>query len=505
MRLPLLLSTVAVAALLAGCTVTPTPLTSEELMEISTSNISRVQSADQEPVYGEISLHEAMARALKYNLDHKVEMMQVQLRQHELELAHYSLLPKAVANSGYTERDNDLSTGDRNLTTGIVHAPRTTSTPRANTVSDMTFSWNILDFGLSYIRARQSADRVLIAEEMKRKVIARIMEDVRTAYWRAVSSDRMLQRLHQLEGRARQAQGNARALSASPDSSPVLALTSERELIEIRRVAQELQDDLSVAKAQLASLMNIAPDAKYALTWSNLKFYPHAIRIDARDMVMTALTNRAELKDVTYQQRINEHEAHAALLELLPGIDLYASTNKDNNDFLLNNNWVTWGAKASWNVMRVFQYPAKDAVIEGQADLLDTRALALTMAVMTQVHVSRIRYVNMAKEYATAREYLDVQTRLVRQMRQEAQADKISEQTLIREELNTLVAEAKRDIAFSRLQAALANVYATAGLDPYASDLSLNGSVQELTTEIHALWFERGDFGGPGNVILASR
>jgi hypothetical protein len=93
----------------------------------------------------------------------------------------------------------------------------------------------------------------------------------------------------------------------------------------------------------------------------------------------------------------------------------------------------------------------------------------------------------------------------VKQMRQEAAADRISEQTLIREELNTLVAEAKRDIAFSGMQTAFANIFASTGLDPYASDVHVDASVKELAGQIKVLWSERGDFGAHRKINLALR
>ena len=46
----------------------------------------------------------------------------------------------------------------------------------------------------------------------------------------------------------------------------------------------------------------------------------------------------------------------------------------------------------------------------------------------------------------------------------------ISEQTLIREEMNTLVAEVKYDIAYAGLQNAFGNVYASMGLDPFGDE-----------------------------------
>lgn len=127
-----------------------------------------------------------------------------------------------------------------------------------------------------------------------------------------------------------------------------------------------------------------------------------------------------------------------------------------------------------------------------QDDVLHERELALTMAVMTQVHVSRTRYLHLRKELATANEYLDVQRRLLDQMRAEASADRISEQTLIREEMNTLVAEVKHDISFAAVQTAYANVFASMGLDPYAEELADQLSVSELAGGLRAAALEKG-------------
>ena len=502
----LMLKAVGSTAVLAlgACSLAPDPLTFGQLEVITARNLSEV-TADQEAAMQPITLHEAMARAVKYNLDHRVEMMQTQLRQTELRLAHYSLLPSTVTNSGYSVRNNDLSSGERNLTTGVETPPRTTTFERNRTASDLTFSWNILDFGLSLVRARQSADKVLIAEEAKRKVMHRIIEDTRIAYWRAVSSDRMIHKLKGLEVRVQRAQENARRVSLEREASPITAMTYERELIEIKRTSQLLQHDLSVARSQLAALMNMRPGSEFGLAGGNINATAPVIEVDSEDMISAALLNRAELRDIAYQQRINEREAAAALLELLPGIQLYAGNNRDTNHYLLHKEWVTWGAKASWNLLKVFQYPAKRAVVDAQDKLLNARALALTMAVMTQVHVSRIRYANMVRELQTARDFLDVQARLLHQMQNEAAVDRISEQTLIREELNTLVAEVKRDIAFANMQSAFANIFASVGLDPYAGEVSTELPVAELAAQIKGLWFERGDFGANRKLSLAMR
>ena len=260
-----------ITALLPGCAISPNPLSNEQLLTMADSNSARV-TADQETFSGPITLYEAMARALKYNLDYRVESLQQSLRATELRLSHFNMLPSTVSNSGYVTRDSYLATGERNLATGVERRPTTTSYDRSLLTGDFTFSWNILDFGLSYVRAHQAADKVLIAEEARRKAIQRIIEDVRTAYWRAVSGERMLAKLAAIEGRTKTVLANTRQLFADRDTSPITVLTYERELVEIRRTAQELARELSVSKAQLAALMNVQPETHQYLPCDLVRF-----------------------------------------------------------------------------------------------------------------------------------------------------------------------------------------------------------------------------------------
>ncbi|MEO1265708.1 MAG: TolC family protein, partial [Pseudomonadota bacterium] len=335
----------------------------------------------------------------------------------------------------------------------------------------------------------------------RRKVVARIVEDTRTAFWRAVTAERLVSRLRRLESRTRAALASTRKLSTEDETSPVTALTYERELVAIKRTIQELRRDLSVAKTQLAALINVKPGTHFHLKYPRMSGRRITIPRRVNDMIWTALNNRAELRDVAYRKRINMKEADAALLELLPGLQLYAGANYDSNDFLLNNDWLSWGAKASWNLIRLVKYPARRGVIEAQDELLDQRALAVTMAVMTQVHVSRVRFKNYKRELVTAQEYLGVQRRLVGKLRAEAAAGRISEQTLIREEMNLLVADVRRDLAHANLQNAYANVHASMGLDPYDGTEVKAVPVKALAKDLRAIWNIRGRGGWRPKVL----
>jgi outer membrane protein TolC len=470
------------ACLIAGCAIEPSPLTDTELSFVGNARVDAV-TANQEPVSGPIDLHQAMARGLLYNLDHRVEIMQTAVRASELSLAHYQLLPGLVANSGYANRNNDLASSSLNLVTGVPNFGSSTSQERNLRTADLTFSWHVLDFGLSYIRARQAADKSLIAEEMRRKAAHRIVEDIRTAYWRAISAERLIRRLERLKARAADAKRNARNLASEKETSPITGLTHVRELVEIERTLKELARELATARLQLAALMNLKPGTKFSLV-QPAHFTVPALGRSTSEMIAVAIEKRPELRENIYQKRINEQELHAAYLELLPGIQLHAGNNADSNSFLLHNNWLGWGARASWNLIKAFQVPAKRDLVDAQDNVLEARGLALTMAIMTQVHVSHVRLRHLTDELKTAEEYRSVQGTLAAKIAIETEAGRVSEQTLIREELGALVAEAKRDIAYAAVQNAYANCLASMGLDPIGAAQGPGVSVSDLAARL---------------------
>ena len=503
--MPVSNSKIAVALLLAaassGCSVGPRPLSGEQISYLAAESLQRV-TANQDPVTGPITLHEAMARALKYNLDYRLEMAQATLRAADWSLASTDMLPKLMAKAGLSGRDSYLSLAKLDLPTGIEIPAGSTSQDKQVHAEDITFSWNILDFALSYVRAQQAADKYLIAEEVKRKIIQRIIEDTRSAYWRAVSADRMARKVAALEGRTARAVANARNLQRGSEVSPVMALTFERDLIEIQQTLQKLQREHAVAKSQLAALMDVAPGTEFTLGGRDGGIAPPVLGLNAREMVAEALFNRAEIREIAYERRINNREATAALLELLPGLNPYMADNFDSNHLLLHDQWASWGATAAWNLMRLTQLPARRRLIDARDDLIDSKALAMTMVIITQVQVSRVRHQHFARELETAKDFLDVQTKLVQQLRASAQADSIGEQTLIREELNLVVAEAKRDVMLANLHTSAANVFSSMGLDLQASEIDHALGVKDLAQRLASLWGSRGNVSQRGRYLL---
>lgn len=481
---------------IAGCAVVPEPITTGELALYADDKRQRV-IAEQAPVSGRIDLYGAMARALKYNLDKQVKIMEVALSDRQLRVAHFSKLPQVVANSGYAARDNYAGGSSVRILAprqvGSESLSASSSSERKVRSADLTFSWHILDFGLSWIRAKQAADRALIADENLRRIINRTVEDVRVAYWRAVTATRLAHRLRRLDARVDRALRDAKNLANRGDTSPLTALTNERELVEIQREIRTLRGNLASARAELAALMNVKPGAKFDVKIPDYLPEPQRVRQSPYELVSIALLNRSELREAAYNERINRKEAEAAIIEMLPGVSFSAAPNWNSNQYLFNSHWISWGAQASWNLIKVFSYPARRAEVLAKDDLLDRRALALTMAIITQVHVSRARLFHARRKFRSAKRFNDVQRRIVRQIRIALKAGKASEQSAIREEMNGLVASAKLDLAYVELQSAFAALHASTGRTPYADVDHDHMSVEQLRAALRQGWRHLGD------------
>jgi len=474
---------------LNSCAIKPIPLTTDEVQ-------SRVQedravlTKDQEPVTGPIDLYEAMARALKYNLDARVELMHKMLAQTQLDLSHYAMLPRLAANAGFDGRNNFTGGVARSLITGRQVLEPFTSAEKNIFSADLSLSWNVLDFGLSYVRAKQAADDVLIAEEERRRVANRVMQDVRVAYWRAVSAERILPSLKMLDEWVKSALEKAQAIQEEKLSAPLVPLQYKLDLLNTQRYVQQLFRELNTAKLQLAALINLPPgqEPRLVLTVPEREARTLPLPVELEALETRALEARPELRMIDYRRRINAHETKAAILEMLPSLNLQVGGNYNSNSFLFNNHWAAYAARASWNLLNVVRYPARAKTIEAQEKILHTQHLALTMAIMSQVHVSVAQVAQAKKETSTAELYHDTQAKITEQMRLAWRAARLSEQAMLRERINQVAAQLRYDAAEAELQTAWAALLAAVGEDVLPNDLTQEQSLSDLAGELRTRW-----------------
>ena len=121
-------------------------------------------------------------------------------------------------------------------------------------------------------------------------------------------------------------------------------------------------------------------------------------------------------------------------------------------------------------------------------EFLDQRALALTMAVITQVHVSASQFEFARRTLDTNRKFTDVNNNILDQIIAGHNSKNVSYQTFVRENMNNIVAEAQYDVAYAEFQNSFADIYTSIGQPVYGQVDITEMSVQELADHLARYW-----------------
>ena len=470
---PALLVAACFTVALSGCgSLAPVPFEQQEIKARVTQD--RVQMyAEQEPVTGAITFHEAAARALKYNLDYKLKLMESALSRSLHDVSTYEMLPRVVAGAGYAWRNNDSGGTSVGIEDGQVSLRPSTSQERERTLSNLTFSWSVLDFGVSYYRAQQKADQVLMAEERRRKVAQNVLQDVRNSYWRALGAQRLIGRVDALLARVNTALDRARQVEKDGLMPQPQVLAYQRALLDAVNLLTLRRQDLELARAELSALMSIPPGTRYTLAEEKELGLP-AVPGNLEDLEQMALEKRPEIMEEWYRKRVTENDIKAAKLLLWPNLSLDAGLQYDSNKYNYNSHWSDLGMRLSWNILKLAQYPALKAAHEHQNKTDDMRRMALSMAVLTQIRVGVQRYSLALSELKFAEESLRVDQRLHNFASASATSQADSELELIRAEARALLAEYQRYASYGNAQAAWGRVYNSVGLDVLPETIDSN-------------------------------
>lgn len=466
------LAILAAALVLAGCTITPKLATQEEVRERVKSDTDRMY-VNQAPISAPVSLEEAIARTLKYNLDYSLKKMESALALGLADYASYDTLPRLLATAGYRTRSNQSGGTSIGILDGVQSLRPSTSEERSHTLAGAEFSWNLLDFGVSYYRARQQSDQFLIAEERRRKVVQNMVQDVRAAYWRALGAQRLSAQTKDILDRAQLALARSREAETQRVISPVQALNYQRALLDAISFLNQRRQDLEFASHELAALMNVEPGVVFTVAETPEARLP-APPNDVRKLEEMALFQRPELREEDFKKRISADETRKQLLGMLPGISFDAGLQYDSNQLLSSNRWAQGGVRISWNLLQLVALPSLKATQQQQVRTDEARRMALSMAVMTQLRVGVERYRLAVEDFRLADTAAQVDKRMADYTRAAVTARLESELEAIRTQARAVLGSFQRANTYASAQIAFGRLYNTLGFDPLPDDFDGN-------------------------------
>ncbi|CAN5379542.1 hypothetical protein BH11PSE4_BH11PSE4_32090 [soil metagenome] len=476
-------SAVVLSLCLGGCAFQPIPLTDADRAAEAHADMTDV-FAGQEPLTKALTLEEAFARAMAYNLDERVKLMERQVAQRDFEISKFDLLPKVIANAGASTRDNELASSSVSVRTRQQSLEPSTSTDKDLKFADLTTSWNILDFWVSYYNSKQQANRVLVAEEQRRRVLQALFQDVRRAYWRAASAQRLSNDIRESTRVAQRALESSRKVENEQLKSPVDALRYQRALLDALRDLEFVQFQLASAKTELAALINLPPGTNYSLAVPrNLRI--EGPRLPIRQMEEVALVRNPDVREASYQVRISVDETHKMLARNLPGINFTYGPNYDSNSYLVNNTWTGGAVRLSANLISILSIPEQLKRGHLAEDTAITRRQALSMTVLAKLHIAYQQYRAAVKEYRWADQLASVDRRLYQQISNRTETDAQSDLERVSARVSAVQSDLRRYRSYAEAQAALGRLYDVAGIDPVPDQLA-SLDINTLSTAIRA-------------------
>ena len=488
------LGVVAVAAglgLAACAPIEPEPLTPADHAQRVEQDLKTLFT-DQTEISGPLTLEEAIARALKYNLDRRLKLMEEAVSARQIDVANMNLLPDVVANAGYSSRSNSDTTYNEARTSTSTTSDQTLRT------ADLSASWNILDFGIGYIRAQQQADLALIVRERRRQVVHNIMQDTRAAYWRAAAAERALAAFEPLLDEVRTALESSEQ-QAQEGVGALDALVYQRDLLRTLRQLESLRRDMRAARSELAVLMNVHPNSEFELTAASGGFdEPLSVDVSDDQLEIAALENRSELRSEAYQLRIKQREARVALLQMIPGLNLSAGINYTSDSYKVNQRWYDGSLSLTWNIMNLFSGPKNIELAETEQELSEVRRLALSMAVIAQTNIAQLRFSAAKRDFELAQRLADVESRISGQLINQGAAEAGGARQAISGKVEKALADLRRDLAYADLQGAYGRLIASIGADPLVSEAGSH-SLADVTASVRRTLdaWRAGEFRAP--------
>ena len=240
-------------------------------------------------------------------------------------------------------------------------------------------------------------------------------------------------------------------------------LLYQKELLDIQRALQSQKQSFIDAKIQLGVLMGLLPNQKFKLINTDEPLI--VLDMSLEEMETYALQNRPELMENHYEERISVEQTRAGILSLLPGLNFNAAYTATSNDYVQQQTNSQFGATIGANLLNVFNYPTLKKLNETNTEIIKEQRLALSMTVLSQIHIANIDYRLALEEFETARKYLDVSRKITEQVKNAQKIARFGQLEVIREQASLLVAELRYDIAFTKLQHSIGQIYSSAGID----------------------------------------
>ncbi len=421
--------------------------------------------------------------AIDYALKHNLQLwMARQQKAIEMELqtgATLKMLPDLRLNIEDSRRNKFHASKSVNVFTGRESLTTSYSAEKSRNTVDLTMAWNLLDFGVTYLRVTQQAGRVVIAEQQRRRLQQRVVMEVTTAYWQAVAARQLAEEAERIRTRLNEQITGIRNQLKQNNLGESAALEAELPLLRQRHRMATYRRTYDVALQELGRLMGVPVGARFEpVRPESMELPADQLTGDMEKLEELATLNRPELYQDDMRSHIATQEARIALIEMFPAPSVFWRYSHDENTYLWAHDWQTVGITTAWDVLSLPQKIYGRQARLKEVDLARKRRVATTLAVLTQVHIAAIEYDMAVRQLKDVKQIESKSSRLLETGRKAAADGKSHGGRTLSLELQHL---ADLDVylqSYVQTMGARARLINSVGVEPAAA-LSMTGSATD--------------------------
>jgi len=413
-----------------------------------------------------LNIDDIVAIGLKRNLALLVKRQECAIQKEIATSEKLTMLPDLIMNGEWSERDNSPGSSSESLEPGVPPAPPSVSSKRQTGTADITFTWNLLDFGLSFFRSRQAANNTIIQQLEYKRLQQNLVLDLVKQYWNAIAASQGIRGSKELIEKAELQKEKLNSKIQRRIISKVRGLKMSDQLVQMQIDLQIYQKQYDFAISDLKQLMGLPPSISFELEDnSSLKKSVDIWQLAVLEDM--SLRNRPELFSYDIQEKIDLDEVRAVILEMIPGISLFGSFNYNDNPFLLKNNWLLAGTRASYSLLDFPHNYSREKTAREKQILTKKNRLVLAMGALSQVNLAYWIFHDDQSYYNLTQEKAHIKEELWKVALRQKNNGRLDEADLIYIETNALNARIENIQAYGDMQISLEKINNAIGIPQF--------------------------------------
>jgi len=460
-----LISAGLAAVVCSGCsTITP-----EEIIENRNVNaeFDILKFKDRSVKLEEaLSLDAAIAFALEHNMQIWMGRQEEKIQQELRTGSYLKLLPQLQLNAEHSRASRYKASSSTGVETGTESLTSSYSHEKKTNTFDAGMVWNVLDFGVTYLRSQQQEKQVHIAAQELRRTRQQIIMEVQTAYWNAQAATEAAAIAQSVGGALESQRQTLKSQMDNNQISRVQGLQSEVQLLSRQSTLKRYKQAAKEAKLELARLIGLNVSDDYELVVENFDAVEVLTIGDVEALESYAILNRPELYTKDLEESITSDEAKAKLIQMFPSPSLFARYNSDDDKFAYHKDWTTVGLTAAWDIFSIPSKIYEKKALEQRGELFKKERIAIAVGILTQFHISLIEYQQATQQMEFAQVISLKHGQLLKALADSKEQGGGNKGDVIAQKLQYLLSRSQYLSTVAEMQSSYARVLNTLGVDP---------------------------------------